>query len=196
MAFARDAHTPRIAADFAILDPRARHVELDIDLALLTTVRTAHDELVIHGPHGRSSARCTLTPLPEGPLPSRHDMNTIGSTVHIVGEVHSDEDLLVEGHIEGTIHMGEAALTIGPPATVHADVRGRAIHIRGGHVRGTISAAERIEIAASASVNGYLTANHVIIVDGATFNGRIDMGRRAIAAQVARYKAAHDRKRP
>jgi cytoskeletal protein CcmA (bactofilin family) len=121
-------------------------------------------------------------------------MNTIGPYVHIVGEVRSDEDLLVEGRIEGHIHVGDAALTIGPPATIHADVRGRTITIRG-DVRGTISAAERIELAASASVNGYLTANHVIIVEGARFNGRIDMGRRAIAATVARYRAEQELKR-
>ncbi len=109
-------------------------------------------------------------------------LNTLGPSVHIVGELRSDEDLLIEGRVEGTIHVG--------PATVQADIRDSTINIRG-TVRGTISAAERIEIAASASVNGSLTANHVIIAEGATFNGRIDMGRRGIAAVVARYRAEH-----
>ena len=113
-------------------------------------------------------------------------LNTLGPSVHIVGEFRSDEDLHIEGRVEGTIHIGDALLTIGSPATVQADIRGSTINIRA-TVRGTISAAERIEIAASASVNGYLTANHVIIAEGATFNGRIDMGRRGIAAVVARY---------
>ena len=117
-------------------------------------------------------------------------LNTLGQSVHIVGELRSDEDLLIEGRVEGTIHVGDAVLTIGSPATVQADIHGSTINIRG-TMRGTVSAAERIEIAASASVNGYLTANHVIIAEGATFNGRIDMGRRGIAAVVARYRAEH-----
>lgn len=114
--------------------------------------------------------------------------------MHIVGDVRTNEDLLVEGRVEGSIHTGDATLTIGSPAMIHADVRGRTINIRG-DVRGTISATDRIEIAASASVNGYLTANHVIIVEGAQFNGGIDMGRRALAATVARYKAERDDRR-
>jgi len=117
-------------------------------------------------------------------------MTVIGPHVHIVGEVWTDEDLLVEGRIEGRIHIGDGALTIAPQATIEADLRGRAISVHGS-VRGTISAAERIEIAASASVNGHLTANYVIIVEGAQFNGRIDMNRRTITARVARYKAEH-----
>ena len=117
-------------------------------------------------------------------------MNTLGQNLQIVGEVRSGEDLLIEGHVNGTIHMENAVLTIGSPATVHADVRGTTIHIRG-VAHGTISATERIDVAPSASVYGYLTANHVIIAEGATFNGRIDMGRRALAAKVARYKSEH-----
>lgn len=121
-------------------------------------------------------------------------MTTIGSTVHIVGDVRSDEDLLIEGRVEGSIQIGNAALTIGPRGRLEADVRGKTITIRG-EVRGTISAAERIDVAASASVKGDLSANHVIIAEGATFNGRIDMGRRTIAAKVARYRAEEERKR-
>ncbi|MBI2828799.1 MAG: polymer-forming cytoskeletal protein [Acidobacteria bacterium] len=121
-------------------------------------------------------------------------MTTIGSTVHIVGDVRSDEDLLIEGRVEGSIQIGNAALTIGPRGRLEADVRGKTITVRG-EVRGTISAAERIDVAASASVKGDLSANHVIIAEGATFNGRIDMGRRTIAAKVARYRAEEERKR-
>lgn len=121
-------------------------------------------------------------------------MTTIGPTVHIVGDVRSDEDLLIEGRIDGSLQIGNAALTIGPRGRLEADVRGKTITIRG-EVHGTISAAERIDIAASASVKGDLSANHVIIAEGATFNGRIDMGRRTIAAKVARYRAEQARTR-
>ena len=108
----------------------------------------------------------------------RQDMTSIGPSVHIVGEVRSDDDLLIEGRIEGRIYVGQAALTIGPHSRIDADIGGKIVTIRG-DVRGTIAAVERISIAASASVTGTLTANHVIIADGAQVTGRIDMNRPA-----------------
>ena len=115
-------------------------------------------------------------------------MTSIGPSVHIVGEVRSDADLLIEGRIEGRIDVGQAALTIGPHSRIDADIGGKIVTIRG-EVRGTVAAVERISIAASASVTGTLTANHVIIADGAQVTGRIDMNRRTIAIKVAQYRA-------
>ena len=117
-------------------------------------------------------------------------MTTIAPPLHIVGDILSDEDLLIEGRIEGNIHVPDALLTIEPQARIEADVRGKRVTIHG-TVRGSIAASERIELTASASVDGHLTANHIVIMEGATFNGRIDMGRRGIAATVARYKNAN-----
>ena len=111
--------------------------------------------------------------------------------MRIVGELRCQEDLVIEGRVEGTVHGGDAVLTIESRATVLADVRGRTVVVRG-EVRGAISATERIELAPSASVQGHLTANHVIIADGATFNGHVDMGRRGIAATVARYRTERE----
>ena len=59
-----------------------------------------------------------------------------------------------------------------------------------GQVEGAIIASERIELASSANVEGSLSANRVVIAEGARFNGRIDMDQRTIAVKVAQYKAA------
>ena len=115
-------------------------------------------------------------------------MTSLGPSVQIVGEVRSDNDLRIEGRIEGRIHVGHAALTIRPHSRIDADISGKIVTICG-DVRGTIAAGERISIAASASVTGTLTANHVIIADGAQVTGRIDMNRRTIAIKVAQYRA-------
>jgi cytoskeletal protein CcmA (bactofilin family) len=46
-----------------------------------------------------------------------------------------------------------------------------------------------VEIGASANVTGNVTADAVVLLEGARFQGRIDMDRRTIAARVAQYKA-------
>ena len=118
-------------------------------------------------------------------------MASIGRSVVITGEITSDEDLQIDGQIRGQIHLREtAALTIGPEAQVEADLRGARITVLG-TVNGNIAASERIELGASANVTGNLSANHVVLVDGTRFQGRIDMDRRTIAAKVAQYKTEH-----
>jgi cytoskeletal protein CcmA (bactofilin family) len=118
-------------------------------------------------------------------------MARIGRSVVITGEITSDEDLQIDGQFRGQIHLREtAALTIGPDAQVEADLRGARITVLG-TVNGNIAATERIELGASANVTGNLSANHVVLVDGTRFHGRIDMDRRTIAVKVAQYKAEH-----
>jgi cytoskeletal protein CcmA (bactofilin family) len=115
----------------------------------------------------------------------------IGHSISIVGELTSDENLRIDGKVRGQIHLRETAeLTVGQSAVVEADLRGSKILVLG-TVNGNIAATDRIELGATARVTGSLTANHVVLVDGATFNGRIDMDRRTIAAKVAQYKAEH-----
>ena len=116
-------------------------------------------------------------------------MTNIGTTIVITGELTSGEDLTVDGRIDGQILVRDAVLTIGERAEIEADIRGARIVVRG-LVTGAISASERIELTATATVDGSLSANRVIVADGAQFNGRIDMDQRTIAARVAQYKAS------
>ena len=116
-------------------------------------------------------------------------MTSIGATIVITGEVTSGEDLTVDGRIDGHLLVRDAALTISERAKVQADVRGARVVVQG-LVNGAISASERIELTTTATVDGSLSANRVVIADGAQFNGRIDMDQRTIAARVAQYKAS------
>jgi len=114
---------------------------------------------------------------------------TIGPTVSFSGDLTNDGDLLIEGQIGGHITVREGSLTIGESGKVKADIRGARVLVLG-QVTGSIVASERIELAASATVDGSLSANRVVIADGARFSGRIDMDQRTIAAKIAQYKAA------
>jgi len=115
-------------------------------------------------------------------------MTSIGATIVITGEVTSTEDLTIDGRLDGQLLVRDAVLTIGERAQVQANIRGVRVEVRG-LVTGAISASERIELTPTATVDGSLSANRVVLADGAQFNGRIDMDQRTIAARVAQYKA-------
>lgn len=116
-------------------------------------------------------------------------MTTIGPSVVIHGELASDEDLLVHGQVKGHVHVRSGTFTVGEEARVRADVRGARVIVRG-RLDGSILATERIELTAGAHVEGNLSANQVVIADGAHFIGGVDMGQRTIAAKLAQYKAS------
>ena len=115
-------------------------------------------------------------------------MTHIGPGIVINGELSSEESLRVDGFVKGQILLREAELTIGQSARIEADVRSVRVLVLG-TVNGNIAATERIELGASASVTGNLSANKVVIGEGAQFNGTIDMDKRTIAAKVAAFKA-------
>ena len=115
-------------------------------------------------------------------------MITIGRHIVIDGEVSSDEDLTIEGQVRGYVTVRDATLTIDAPGRVEADIRAARVVIRG-VVQGAIAATERIELGAASVVEGSLSAGVIVMLDGARFNGTIDMNRRTIAARVADYRA-------
>jgi|SRR5688500_18088839 len=117
-------------------------------------------------------------------------MTIIGASLVITGELTSDEDLAINGRVEGPVAVRGGTLTIGKQARVESDVRATRVVIHG-FVKGAVSATERIELHQSAVVAGSLSANQVVIEEGAAFSGPIDMGQRTIAAKVAKYKAQH-----
>lgn len=116
-------------------------------------------------------------------------MTIIGPTAEFNGELTTTEDLIVRGRAEGYLHVRDATLTVEQSGSVKADMRAARVVVRG-QVEGAIIASERIELASSANVEGSLSANRVVIAEGARFNGRIDMDQRTIAVKVAQYKAA------
>lgn len=115
-------------------------------------------------------------------------MTHIGKSVAFDGELSSDEDLRIDGTIKGHVNVREATVTVGEFATLKADIRARQVVVQG-TVDGSIAASLRIELTATAKVSGSLTAERVVIAEGARFNGGVDMGRRTIATRMAQYKA-------
>ena len=119
-------------------------------------------------------------------------MTCIGSSIRIRGEITSEEDIELNGELVGCILVRKGAVHVGRDGRANADIRGVRVTIAGS-VRGAVSATERIELTDTARVNGSLSADRVVLIEGATFNGRIDMDRRTIAAKLARYRRANAR---
>lgn len=115
-------------------------------------------------------------------------MTTIGPATSLSGDLTSEDDVVVEGRFSGQIVVRDASVSILEDAEVDADIRAARVRIAG-RVRGHIHAGVRIELTSTAVVSGTLSANQVVVMDGATFTGRIDMDRRTIAARVAHYRA-------
>ena len=122
-------------------------------------------------------------------------MTHIGQFVVFKGELSADEDVRFDGTLKGHLYVDAATLTISETATLDADVRAKEVIVHG-TVRGSITAGARIELTATAKVEGALTAERVVIADGARFNGSVYMGRRTIARRVAQYRAGQTATRP
>jgi len=99
----------------------------------------------------------------------------LGKTIQIRGEVSGDEDLVVDGQIEGKIDISRR-VKIGRNATVQADIRAANVEVSG-KVQGNITAEGRVEIDGSATVVGNVTTSRISISDGAFFKGTIEMTR-------------------
>ena len=98
----------------------------------------------------------------------------IGKSIVISGEVKGNEDLTVDGRIEGTVSLSEGRLTIGPTANLTADLSAKDVLIQG-HVKGNIVATGRVELRAGCSVEGDIRASRLAVEDNAGFRGKVDL---------------------
>jgi cytoskeletal protein CcmA (bactofilin family) len=114
-------------------------------------------------------------------------MTHIGRSTVFNGELSTDEDLTIDGTVTGDVQVRQATLTISEKAEVEADIHGVRVVVHGS-LRGSITATARIELGPAAHVTGNLSADQVIIADGARFDGRIDMAKRTLALKMAQYK--------
>ncbi|MFK8050189.1 MAG: polymer-forming cytoskeletal protein [Halioglobus sp.] len=98
----------------------------------------------------------------------------IGSSIVIKGTVTGDEDLTIEGKVEGTIDLKSNVVSVGPSGRVKADISAKIVNIEG-EVAGDISGNEKVVISKSGNVKGNIVAPRVTLEDGAIFKGSIDM---------------------
>ena len=97
----------------------------------------------------------------------------IGSSIVIDGEVSGDEDLVILGTVKGRISLRENII-VEPSGVVEASVETATITVNGS-VTGDITATERAELKADCNMVGDIRAPRILIADGASFKGNVDM---------------------
>jgi cytoskeletal protein CcmA (bactofilin family) len=97
----------------------------------------------------------------------------IGSSIVIDGEILGEEDLIIQGTVKGKISLKES-LVVESSGIVEAEIETTAATVSG-HVTGNIVANERVELRADGRMIGDIKSPRILIADGATFKGNVDM---------------------
>lgn len=113
-------------------------------------------------------------PPPSRPQPRPESVAMIGTSVAIKGEVTGQENLRIQGRIEGKISLRGQDVTVGKSGKVQADIHAKAIRVEG-EVVGDLYGEQEIIIEASGQVTGNLVAPRVNLENGSRFKGSIDM---------------------
>jgi cytoskeletal protein CcmA (bactofilin family) len=119
-----------------------------------------------------ATARGTA-PRTEAELQERRLTAWVGKALRIEGHIVSDDNLTIDGNVEGTIVVGDHTLTVGPGATVKADLTARTITVSGA-VIGKVRAHELLDLRATGSVVGEIVAASLRMADGAMVAGPVD----------------------
>jgi cytoskeletal protein CcmA (bactofilin family) len=122
----------------------------------------------------RSTAPVAPAPGPGATMVST-ERATIGRSITLRGDVTGDEDLLIQGHVEGTVDLHQHSVTVGSDGEVVASIVGRVVTVEG-RVEGNISGTEQVILRSSALVKGDIRAPRVVLENGARFRGLVDMG--------------------
>ena len=105
-------------------------------------------------------------------MTERTTVTTIGETIVFKGELSGDEDLLIEGQVEGKIDLNQNALTVGEHGKVKAAVVAKTV-VAAGKVRDSIIAAENVDIRDTSLVEGDIYTSRLAMAPGAYIRGRI-----------------------
>jgi cytoskeletal protein CcmA (bactofilin family) len=108
--------------------------------------------------------------------PSARSMACIGSSLEIKGRITADEDLQIDGKVEGPVSVRGHRLTVGRSGQLTSEVNARELVVFG-KVTGNVNATDRVEIKKDGGVIGDIQTTRISIEDGAIFKGRIEIDR-------------------
>ncbi len=130
------------------------------------------------GPKAESAARPASAPSRSSEFNAITQSNgpkaSIGSAIRISGDITGEEDLAIDGTVEGTINLPGHAVVIGKSGIVNANISAAKVRIEG-RVKGDIVGAEKVILTANGMTRGNIKAPRVNLEDGAQFKGSIDM---------------------
>ncbi len=123
--------------------------------------------------------------------PTSTTSSVLGPTLKFKGELTANEDLLIQGQIEGTINHS-SSLTVGQDGKLKANVKAEYISVEG-KVDGDLAGSKSVVVKEGADVKGNIYSPTVTLREGATFNGSIDMSGNELPAAKAPEKSASEK---
>lgn len=142
-----------------------------------------------------SSHQPATSPVPEArPAPAaspaapsanrRRETAVIGASIQIDGHLRGQEDLIIEGEVNGTVNLASHTLTIGNQAKIKANVFAHTVFVDG-TMEGDLYGAEQVLIRKTARMKGNITSPRVSLEDGASFKGSIEMDPDAVKTAIS-----------
>ena len=125
------------------------------------------------GPSTPAPVAPTVHPIHPAPRDGKREVTVIGPQTTFKGEVTGDEDVLVEGCVEGHVHISRE-LKVGEKGRVKAKVEAQSVIVHGELV-GDCQVSGRVEIQATGRLTGDIRAPRIVIAEGAIFRGTSDM---------------------
>lgn len=125
------------------------------------------------GSEPEESKPTPVVPTPSEPVKSSQAA-VLGPSITIKGTLSGDEDLLIEGRVDGEVAFKKHTLTVGKSGRIKADLHCKKIFVEG-QVNGNLYGDEIVVIKTSAKVHGNAVAPRVSLEDGCHFHGSIDM---------------------
>ncbi len=110
--------------------------------------------------------------------------SVIGPSIHIKGDLTGQEDLVIQGRVEGEVKLKSNNVTVGKDGRIRADIYGRSVHVEG-EVKGHLYGEQEVVIRASGKVQGDIVSPRVVLENGSNFKGSIDMEPAASATPAA-----------
>ena len=98
----------------------------------------------------------------------------IGKTITIKGDITGEENLVIEGKVDGSVQLKGNDLTVGQSGRVTANLKANVVRIDG-EVNGDIVGVEKVVVTKTGKVRGNIVGPRVTLEDGAKFKGSIDM---------------------
>lgn len=137
-------------------------------------------------PPATSSQNTQWQPSPAAPAPSAgarqpsapsaRGLSTLGASLEIKGKISGEEDLQIDGKVEGSVALNGQRLTVGRSGQLNSEVWACEVVVYG-KLTGNVHASDRVEIKKDGSVTGDIITARISIEDGAYFKGRIEIER-------------------
>lgn len=144
----------------------------------------------VEEPHPQPSPAPIPQPIapPRTSAPAVREQAVIGSTISIKGDLAGEEDLSIEGRLEGKIECRRHSVNVGKNGRIKGDIYGKTITVEG-TVEGNLYGEEQLIVRHTGTVRGNIVSPRVALEDGSNFKGSIDMSPKEKSSHSLQDKA-------